>query len=173
MSFFQFREGAPMPVSLYSATKQAFLDVSVFYRDRLGLDVTQVVLYDTYGPGDTRDKLVPHLVAAAASASPLSLGPAAQPINLLYVDDVTAGLRAAALSSEPMVTVRAHEATSVGDVVRAVEKAAGFTLEATFNDGLQPNDIALRAGEWSTPTGWRPRYSLEEGMSLTWLLRAE
>jgi nucleoside-diphosphate-sugar epimerase len=171
MSFFQFREGAPMPVSLYSATKQAFLDVSDFYRVRLGLDITQVVLYDTFGPGDTRDKLVPHIVAAASSASALSLGPAAQPINLLYVDDVIAGLRAAAHSAEAMLTVRAPQATTVGDVVSAVERASGVALDATFNNAAQPNDIALHAGEWPTPADWQPRFTLDEGVARMWQVR--
>lgn len=170
LSFFQFSGGQPTPVSLYSATKQAFLDVSAYYREVLGLDITQVVLYDTYGPGDSRDKLVPHLLAAARASASVSLGPGAQPLDLLYVDDVVAGLRAAAESRAPILALRAPELVTVADVVAGFGELAGAPLQATFNDDAPLNDLVSRSGDWAAPSGWTGGRSLREGLERTWAL---
>ena len=168
MSFFQFRQGQPSPVSLYSATKQAFLEVSNFYREVLNLDITQAVLFDTYGPGDTRDKLVPHIMDAARRGVPMSLGPSAQPLDLLYVDDVVSGLRASVGSRLPMVALRAPRMVTVGDVVTTLAEVAGSPLAVTFNDAAQVNHLASRSGDWPFPPGWSGGRDLRLGLESTW-----
>ncbi len=169
MSFFQFREGLPTPMSLYSATKQAFFDVCNYYRVRAGLDITQVVLYDTFGPGDTRDKLVPNLLSALAERRPMQLGPSAQPINLLYVDDVVSGLIAAAEQREaPALTLRAPQHVSVGELVRVLGEVTGVSVESTFNEEGTVNEAVLHAGDWDTPAGWIPSTTLRDGLAQTW-----
>lgn len=169
MSYFQFSEGMPHPMSLYSATKQAFLDICEYYRVVDGADIRQVVLFDTFGPGDTRDKLMPHLFAALSERRQMKLGPSTQPINLLYVDDVVAGLLAAAGSQQGRVlALKAVEATTVGEVVKTLGAVAGVEIDCTFNEGGAVNESLLSAGEWPAPHGWaRPR-SLVEGLDLTW-----
>ncbi len=46
------------PVCLHAATKQAFEDILAYYVDARGLEATSLMLYDTYGPGDPRPKLI-------------------------------------------------------------------------------------------------------------------
>ena len=171
LSFFQFAGGAPTPVSLYSATKQAFFEVSEYYRAVLGLPIVQVVLYDTYGPGDTRDKLIPQLLAAARDGSPISIGPRAQQLDLLFVDDVVTGLVAAAFGSQAdghVLALHASELVTVGDVVSELGLVAGTAIDATFNDSAPVNDIAASAGTWPAPAAWQGARSLREGLEATW-----
>jgi nucleoside-diphosphate-sugar epimerase len=165
MSYFQFRDTVPTPFSLYSATKQAFLDVSEFYRSGRGLDVRQVILYDTYGPGDTRDKLIPRLIGAVASGELVGMGSPHQPLNVLHSEDVARGFVAASASGAPaLMALRAPENVSVAGIVDTIETVAGAPLSKSFNEAGAVNDLVDTAGTWPTPPGWAPRVSLEAGI---------
>lgn len=169
MSYFQYSQGAPTPVSLYSATKQAFLEICEYYRVVCGLDVRQVVLFDTFGPGDTRNKLVPLLLQALRNGSTVHLGPSRQPINLLYVEDVVSGLLAASGPQQGhMFRIAAPQAVTVGALVSAFSDAAGTTLRCDFNEEGTVNNAPLNAGSWPEPGGWAGSRPLQEGLELTW-----
>jgi nucleoside-diphosphate-sugar epimerase len=165
MSFFQYWSGAPATNSLYSATKQAFGDVAAFYREQRGLDIREVVLYDTYGPDDTRDKLVPSLVTAARSGRPMALGNPEQLIDLTYVADVVAGFLAAAREVPgPRVALRAAEPIRIVDLVAAVHEAVGTASPVTFDAARPVNDLVTVAGDWPPPLGWEPQTTLDVGL---------
>ena len=46
------------PTNLYSASKQSFDDLLVFYRETSNIKITTLKLCDTYGPNDTRVKIM-------------------------------------------------------------------------------------------------------------------
>lgn len=166
MSYFQFRDGNPAPVSLYSATKQAFLDVCEFYRVVRGLDIRQVVLYDTYGPNDTRSKLIPHLVGSALAGRPVGLGSPDQPLDLLHADDVARGLLAAAEPGNvPMMALRAPSTHLVSEIVATIDELIGSPLPVEYNPSATVNDLVNVSGSWVAPQGWRPTVTLREGLS--------
>lgn len=164
-SFFQFRAGAPHPASLYAATKQAFSTIAEYYRAERDLVVRDVVFYDTYGPGDTRDKLVPLLARAATTGETLRLGASQQRINLTYLDDVAAGLIALLREAAPArTTIRAGNPVTVADVVETMRDAGAKNLDVVFNESAPVNDLPLMAGDWPAPPGWEPRVELREGL---------
>lgn len=76
------------PVNLYAATKQAASDVLRYYHDARKLSLVTLELFDTYGRGDPRRKIVQLLVDAAMSGDPLGLSPGEQVIDLTHVDDI-------------------------------------------------------------------------------------
>jgi nucleoside-diphosphate-sugar epimerase len=167
-SFFQFHGGARAPASLYAATKNAFADVVDHYVRNEGIAACEVVLYDTYGPGDTRDKLVPLLVDAARTGAPVRLGPQAQRIDLTYVLDVVRGLiRALEPNVAPVTTLRAATPVTVGELVTAIEDVADTRLEASFNDDATPSTLLDEAGNWPTPPCWASATDLRSGLALT------
>ena len=61
------------PVSLYAATKQALAAIVDYYVAVQGLAACEVTIFDTYGPGDTRPKLVPSLMRAALDGRALQM----------------------------------------------------------------------------------------------------
>jgi nucleoside-diphosphate-sugar epimerase len=167
MSYFQFVGCAPRSFSLYSATKQAFLDVSDFYRVRRSLDIRSVVIYDTYGPDDTRDKLIPIMVSAARDNRSLVLGAADQSLNLLFSSDVAAGLVAASSDRvPPIVALKAPKDYSVAEIAAMVRRVTGRELDITFSDTAVANDLVSTSGEWPSPPGWFPEVDLAEGLTL-------
>jgi nucleoside-diphosphate-sugar epimerase len=169
MSFFQYLHNEPAAYSLYSATKQAFSDISRYYRDSKDVDLREVVLYDTFGPGDTRDKLVPRLVEAISTNTHVGMGPEAQPLNLLYVDDVVTGLLAVAdAQSEERVALRAPANITVGELVSELEVVAGHRLSKSFNNDAAINSLVTEAGIWNAPQRWEPRVELGDALRATY-----
>jgi nucleoside-diphosphate-sugar epimerase len=77
------------PVNLYAATKQAFKDILSFYEEK-GIVHKTIELFDTYGEGDTRKKIMDLLISACKNNQPLELTAGEQTIDLSYVGDICA-----------------------------------------------------------------------------------
>ncbi len=166
LSYFQFREGAPAAHSLYSATKQAQAEFARFWRDRLGADIRDVVLFDNFGGGDTRDKLIPALIRAVRSGEPLTIGPLGQLVDLLHARDVATGLIAAAAGTHGgPLAIRANELVTVGSIVDLVGRAAGATVPVAVDPARKASDGPTAAGEWDRPAGWIPEVALPGGIA--------
>lgn len=76
------------PVNLYAASKQAFEMLLQYYEEISPLKVITLKLFDTYGEGDKRKKLLALLAEVAESGKILSMSPGEQKIDLVHVDDV-------------------------------------------------------------------------------------
>lgn len=79
------------PVNLYAATKQAFVDVAKYYIETSDLRFCTLKLCDTYGPNDTRRKILALFNHIAQTGETLSMSLGEQKIDLLHIDDVVAG----------------------------------------------------------------------------------
>ena len=126
------------PVNLYAATKQAFSDVLVYYRDAHDLSVVTLELFNVYGPGDRRRRLIDVLVEAAVSGATLALSPGEQIVDLTHVDDVASAFLTAArllgVSSEPLYDqfLVSGERFSIRELVEVVEHATGRVVNVRF-----------------------------------------
>jgi CDP-paratose synthetase len=165
-SAWQRHPGGASGGSLYAASKQAlhvFLDQ---YADARGLDRQIVYLFDTYGPGDSRGKIVQRLMEASLRGSPLDMGSPSKLINLSHVDDVVAGLLLAAfeLPSHDDWVMRAEEPVSLGDLANSIGRALNRTVPVRWN--------ILRDRPYDMWEDWRfgrplpdfPRVQLDDGL---------
>ncbi len=84
------------PVNLYAATKQAYETILQYYVETRGLQVITLKLFDTYGAGDPRSKLLNLLEKARLTGVPLTLSPGEQIVDLVWIDDVVRAYAAAA-----------------------------------------------------------------------------
>jgi nucleoside-diphosphate-sugar epimerase len=87
------------PVNLYAATKEAFKDILTFYEGK-GIQHKTIELFDTYGEGDTRKKIMELLINACRNKEPLDLTPGEQFIDLSSVDDICEFLAAHVTESD-------------------------------------------------------------------------
>lgn len=161
--------GAYMPASLYAASKQAFEDLLVYFDRRAGLPCANVLLYDTYGAGDTRNKLLAQLIHAAKTGMPIDLSPGEQEIDLLHIDDAVAGLTAAARALHGGAAHPAHYTLSSRQPMTI--RALADLIRANGGDRLQTNwgARAYRDGEvmqtckgGTPPPGWAAQRKLED-----------
>ena len=157
------------PATLYAATKQAFEDLLAFYVDAHAFRAITLKLTDTYGPGDRRAKLLPHLLAIAGTGRTLSTSPGGQVVSFVHVFDVVEAVRVAlertvAGQSAEAFAVAGDEDMPLRALVERVEAAIGRPL--TVDWGAKP----YRDREVMTPwrgtrlPGWGPRVTLAEGL---------
>jgi nucleoside-diphosphate-sugar epimerase len=163
----QHYDAAPYsPVSLYAATKQAFTDVLVFYAEVEGLAVHTLELMDTYGPGDTRAKLIPFLLKAGADGTTIEMTDGHQLIDLVHVDDaVDALLATAEAPAGPIYGARGDGAITLRELVDRFQAATGLTLDVRW--GARPARPREMLRPWMTadpPPGWSPRIRLDDGL---------
>jgi nucleoside-diphosphate-sugar epimerase len=158
------------PVNLYAATKQAFDDILAYYADTTGMRAITLALFDSYGPGDPRKKLLRLLLDSLRTGETLLMSGGEQQLDLVHVDDIcSAFLRAATLLKNPELpspltyAVSGGERMSLQDVVKVLERAAGKSLGVKW--GARPYRQREVMDLWKGPAmpGWKPQTTLAQG----------
>ena len=160
-----------LPVNLYAATKQAFEDILAYYADAAGIRAVTLSLFDSYGPGDTRKKLLRLLLDCLETNGELQMSPGDQVLDLAHVDDICeAFLHAARLVRDPnhpslaCYAVGGGERMSLREIVATLEKAAGRTLRIDWGARpYRPREV-MRLWDGPAMPGWQPRITLADGI---------
>lgn len=170
--------GAYLPVNLYAATKQAFEDILLYYTETAPLRAVTLKLYDSYGPRDTRRKLLRILLDCHRTSEPLGMSGGEQTLDLAHVDDIcSAFLHAATLALDPeqprnaTYTVSGGQRRTLREVVETLEAVTGHNLPITW--GARPYRDREVMIPWAGPSlpGWHPSIPLPDGLRA--LLAAE
>lgn len=161
-----------LPVNLYSATKQAFVDILRYYIEASGLKVVNLKLSDTYGPNDSRKKLLNLLKESHLYGAEVDLSPGEQMIDLVYISDVVRAIFMAGkrlLDLEDIAyeeySVDTKQPIKVRDLVKLFEDIAGVKLNVRI--GAKPyrkREVFMpwNMGKWLP--GWEPQISLAQGL---------
>ena len=174
-SWQHFGSATYRPVNLYAATKQAFESIIDYYVDAHDFDVVTLKLFDTYGPGDPRKKLVALLAETQATQTPVAMSPGNQRVDLLYIDDVVAAFIASAslLMQEPKTAHRrfgapSGERLSLKGLVKVFEEVTGKRCPVEW--GGRPYRLREVMEPWDglpVLPGWQSKVSLREGLRHT------
>jgi nucleoside-diphosphate-sugar epimerase len=170
-TFWQHGSGgdAYHPTCLYAATKQAFQDILAHYVEA-GLRAVTLKLFDVYGPGDPRGRIVDLLLDAQAGGAAVDMSPGWQALDLVHVDDVLRAYWRAAelLSLEPLprpdYAVGTGERVRLRELVQLIDKLSG--RKASVRWGARPYRAREVMTPWRGPflPGWRPQIDLERGL---------
>ncbi|OTP77677.1 UDP-glucose 4-epimerase [Caballeronia sordidicola] len=169
-------EDDPLETSkLYGASKAAGGILALANATVENVMVGVMRLFNVYGPGEARHRLLPSLLRDLSAGRPVKLSAGMQVRDFVYVDDVCAGLIAAltALADGKMPTGVYNIATgvgnSVGDFARIVAHAANADPKLLQFGALpfRPDDLPYVVG---SPTklrgacGWRTHTLLADGI---------
>lgn len=170
-SWQHFHTDTYRPVNLYAATKQAFEDILAYYADADGIRAITLLLFDSYGPGDTRKKILRILIDCLETNEELQLSPGHQILDLAHVDDLCdAFLYAAKLLSNSAHPAFASYAVSGGqrmslrEIVAALEEAAGRPLRIAWGARPYREREVMRLWDGPPMPGWQPQVSLAQGL---------
>lgn len=165
-SFFQFDHGVSSPNSLYAATKQAFSEIARYHSSTKKLCLTELIFFETYGPGDSRDKLIPQLISCSTSGSTMKIQNRETLLNLVYIDDVVESiLNVVENPVSGLYAVKPIEPVSIWDICLEFQRQAKKPFETIFlhsERSTNPNT----SGNWPTPPGWKAKYNLEQGVNI-------
>jgi len=166
------------PQCLYAATKQAFEDIVTYYTSCKNIRALHLKLFDTYGPGDTRKKIIPLFktlskrVSKGENVNEIEFSPGEQILNLLHVNDVVTGFSQAIdyFTVDPEFKncsyyLSATQMYSLKDVAKIFENILSIKLPIDWDK--KP----YRQRETFTPypnikilPSWKQKICLEEGI---------
>ena len=159
------------PVDLYAATKQAFESLIKYYSEAEGIRVITLKLFDTYGEGDTRPKLVNLLHKFANEKKELNMSPGEQMLDLVYIDDVVkAFVKAYEYLYESEVTykefgVGSRNPIRLKDLISTFEAVTGKSLNIVWGGrNYRKREVMKVWDSYETPAGWKAEVILEEGL---------
>jgi nucleoside-diphosphate-sugar epimerase len=172
-SFWQFdSEGKADPNTLYAATKRSFQTLIDYYARTRGLRAVTVILFDVYGPEDTRDKLLPTLLPHLGTGRRFPMTAGDQKMDLVHADDVVRGMVQAARTARRLESpghrvyaLDSGRRVTVRELVRLLEALSGESLDAGWGDlDYRPDTIFEPVRGMERLSGWKTSIDLEAGL---------
>lgn len=158
--------------SLYAATKEAFEAILRFYADAHGLRATTLKIFDTYGLGDPRKKLLSVMRQAADTGEILKMSPGDQEIDLLNIEDVVSAFIQAAQAQQNRTPsdvqefyLRSGEIYTLKELASLFSKVLGKPINVDW--GARPYRAREVMKTWKsgeTLPGWKAKIKLAAGL---------
>jgi len=160
------------PVNLYAATKQAFQDVLDYYVSACSLDAVTLKLFDTYGSGDKRKKLVHLLMGLEKSGDVLEMSPGDQEINIVHVSDVCDAffksfeqLMGDDCQGHNVYAVSSKVILSLRNFVSEFEKARGCEVNIVWGGrSYRDREVMSVWKSYDLVPGWEQKVDLIDGL---------
>lgn len=162
--------------SPYAATKIGADALGESYFRAFGLPVTVLRPFNTFGPRQSARAIIPTIISQALSRPTVRLGRLDPRRDLTYVKDTVAGFVAIAGCDAALgraVNIGRGEDISIGDLVQLIGQRLGRSITVESDqERYRPAaseverllaGTALAQSLW----GWKPRFSLEEGLDET------
>ena len=166
---------APMPTSPYGVSKSAQTAFACYLRSTYQTPICVLRLTAVYGPGQPGNSLVGQACRSALADEPFSIRGGKQIREFLFVDDAVRallmGLTHSPRIDPPTLNVGTGEPVTVSELVQTiVDLAASRTIVDSAS--LQPSasdipDMRADSSAFRTITGWKPKTSLHDGLSVT------
>ena len=159
------------PVNLYAATKQALITMARYYQETSPIRFSTLKLCDTYGPGDTRRKILALFREIAQSGETLAMSPGEQRMDLLHINDVVAGFQVLANRladpSAPLLpeyVLSSSHPRSLRELASMFEQVNGVRLPIEWGGRPYREREVMEPYRGNILPGWSPKVSLETGM---------
>jgi nucleoside-diphosphate-sugar epimerase len=160
------------PTSLYAATKQAYEDILQYYVEAKNFKVITLTLFDSYGPGDPRQKLFKLLKDATKSRQTLLMSPGEQLMDLVHIDDVVEAYVIAAnllleckVASHERYSVSSGKPVKLKELVCIYEKVANTTIPIQWGGrSYRDREVMIPWSRGIPLPDWKPNISLFEGI---------
>jgi UDP-glucose 4-epimerase len=159
--------------NLYGAHKAATYLIAQARAAQLGMEFVSARLFNIFGPGENRDRLVPYCVRQLRAGRPVELTSGEQKRDFVFIDDaVDAILRLAlrdAAPGAPVYNVCSGVGVPVKTLVLTAAEAAGgdpglLKFGALPQRGDEPMEIAGNPRRLENLTGWTPQTPISTGI---------
>lgn len=162
-----------VPSSPYAAAKWAGTAYARMFHQLYRTHVVIVRPFMTFGPGQHREKIIPHVIHSLLQGNSPRLAGGEWRADWIYIDDVIEGFLAAACRSGLdgcTIDLGSGLLTSTREVVEKLGKLIDPTIKPLF--GSVPNRPAEQVRIANTryakdKLGWEPRTSLDGGLEKT------
>lgn len=168
------------PQSPYAASKISAESISISFHRSYGTPVVVVRPFNTFGPRQSARAVIPTIISQALTRPVVTLGAVHTYRDYTYAADTARGLLMAAYNDNgdaalgQIINLGTGETNSIGEIAQRIIDMIGRPTTLSTNDSqrLRPeksevlhlqsnNQLAARL------LGWRPRYSLDDGLRAT------
>lgn len=153
----------------YAASKRVAETLCQTYADNFGVPVTIIRPFNLFGPCQSTEFLIPHVIHQALTDDTIVVGDVTPRRDYLWVDDLGAALMAVLEAPGPVsgiYNVGRGKSHSVAEVIEAVQSALG-PRRVHCRDEARANEIPDCVCDYSrfrAAFGWQPQVTLEEGI---------
>ena len=165
---------AVRPLSPYAVSKYAAERFCRMYGQAYGWPITCVRPFNTYGPWQSVDRVIPEIIVAGLRRQRLQMTGGKQTREFTYVDDVVDAIVRAATTPDvdgEVLNIGRGEEVSMRTLATTVLALLGDPIEPEFGAlPDRPTEIWRMFGDSSRAQrllGWSPRHTLEDGLTLT------
>lgn len=162
------------PVNLYAATKTAFEDIARYYIESSQIIFHTLRLFDVYGPGDTRPKILNIWERISHTGEVLGMSPGEQILNLTYIDDVISAylLMVNYLTNDKrrfdngrIFFLKSTKRYSLKKLAEIFEKVSGRKLSIKWGAiPYRDREIMVPIEKVEVIPEWKSKVGLEEGI---------
>ena len=158
------------PIDVYGGAKLAGEALTKGFGRRFGLEFVVVRLSAVYGPTDANRRVTQIFVERALRGDPLVLHTGGHSrVDFTYCEDAAAGVAAAALApaaANEVFNISRGEGRSIRELSAILAgEIPGTVTQERGADESRPERGGLRVDKARQLLGYRPRWSLEEGIA--------
>lgn len=160
-----------VPVDIYGLSKHIMESVLDYYHRSSGLTVRIGRLFNTYGPYETNDHLIPHIMDSLKTGPSIELGNIYTKRDYIFVKDTAAslyGLSQVDKGDLLIANVGTGIEYSAEEIVQMLGQILGSEITISVDEArLRPVDKPHQMADISrlvSATGVKPGYSLEDGL---------
>lgn len=165
----------------YAVAKIAGIEMCRAYRAQYGFNAIAAMPTNLYGPGDNFDPVRSHVLPALIRRFSAAVEQGDEEVvvwgtgearrEFLYVDDLAdaAVLLMQTYDSAEIINIGCGDDLPISEIAKIVADVTGFRgtirFDRSYPDGTPRKVLNIDA---MSSLGWRPRYSLREGLQKTW-----
>lgn len=167
----QFSKESYNPVNLYAATKQAAEDILLYYVRAKGCSALTLQIFDSYGPGDHRKKIL-NIIRDLKNGAQIDLTAGEQKMYYCHIEDLVSGYLQAlklVITMEPgtyaRYALRDQEPVSLRELVEEFLRIQGKHLDINWGGrAYRDREIMDPSGIGTVLPGWKPKYQWARGV---------
>jgi NAD dependent epimerase/dehydratase len=163
--------------SPYSASKIGADKMADSYHKSFGLPVVIVRPFNTYGPRQSARAFIPTVITQALSRDKIALGSLDPVRDMTFVKDTAEGFITVGLCDKVIgqtINLGVGQGETIGTMVKTILRVLGRENMSIEQDPARirpPQSEVMRLISDNTKAreicGWRPRYTLEQGLAAT------
>jgi CDP-paratose synthetase len=174
-TFWQHFENEPYnPANLYASTKEAFEKIATYYWKSSDLNFMTLKINDTFGPGDTRRKLINVLIETLAKSGHMKMSKGEQIMDICYIKDVIRAFdHLIQLAEENKVppgacfALSSQKRMSLKDLVGEFEEVCQKKLNISWDLPYRQREVMLPWDQGIPLPSFESQYSFKKGIEET------
>lgn len=158
------------PQTLYGNGKNAVYNIAKVYCKQNEIDFKWPRIFNLYGPNEKPQRLMPSVINSCLKGEYVKVSDCLKFQDYLHVEDTARGIVDVFESKlQGAVNICSGQPVQLRTIVNKIAELTNFngnilwgTIPAAFGD-----DVVVGNNEKLKSTGWKPKYTLEEGLKST------